>query len=90
MLDLPDQTELVVAELTLDKDISSLVSRYQAILRSASYEDPGKLGPIRSSEGRETGSSVVRSQGSLTGGLDAQWCLSRGWRESIESGVWTG
>jgi len=86
----PDKTKLVVAELTLDKDIPSLVACDQAVMRSTSYKDPSELGSVGGSQGRETRSSVVARQRSLSSSLSSHWCLGRWTGKSVESGVRSG
>jgi hypothetical protein len=52
LLHSPDETKLVVAELTLDEDVPGLVSCDQAIMWPTSNEDPSKLCSVGGSKRR--------------------------------------
>ena len=86
----PDETKLVVAELTLDKYIPSLISCYQAIVRSTSDKNPSEFRTIGRSKGRKTRSRSVGSHLPLSSCLSTERCLRRWGRVAIKSGVWSG
>jgi hypothetical protein len=48
----PDKTKLVVAELTLDKDVPSFVSCNQSVVWPTSNEDPSELCSVGGRKGR--------------------------------------
>lgn len=89
-MDSPDQTKLVVAELTLNEDVPGLVACDQSVVWPTSYKDPSELCSVGGSQGRQTGSSVVARQRSLSSSLSSHWCLERWTWKSIKGGVRSG